>query len=378
VSRRGRGEGTLSRRTDGRWQARLRLEDGTRQSFYGHSRQEVARKLKEAVDARDKGTLVTSGVFPLAQWLDQWLADYVEGNKAPSTHRRYSEVVRTHLKPELGHVRLKDLSLSHVQRLYRRLREKRLAMATIDLVDVVLHQALEAARRARYVATNVVADATPPKVDEVDTAERAFTAEQIQVFCAAIVGHPYEQLWRLLLLTGLREGEALALRWSDVELQGTPPTLSVRRALKRVPGGYEFAAPKTRKGRRTLPLGRAAVETLGAQKIKARERQLRAPAWEDLDLVFPNVLGRPLREDRVLHEFKAVLRRAGLPERRVHDLRHTHATQLFRRGIHPKAVQELLGHSRIDITLDTYTGSVSGVLTEAVESLSDLLDGTGG
>jgi integrase len=130
-----------------------------------------------------------------------------------------------------------------------------------------------------------------------------------------------------------------------------------------------ISEPKTKRGRRTIPLGQQAVEALQAQRIHTRELRLRAIKWQELNLVFPNTWGRYLRADKVLVAFKRVLRSAGLPQHRLYDLRHTYATDLYAADVHPRSVQELLGHSRLDMTNDLYTGSVPDALREAVERL---------
>ena len=176
----------------------------------------------------------------------------------------------------------------------------------------------------------------------------------------AIRGHEHESLWLVLLLTGMRIGEAAALTWDDIDVGHA--RLIVRKSYRRALSGPIVSEPKTKRGRRTIPLGETAIVALQAQRTRTRELKLRALQWDNLDLVFPNALGRYLRADKVLMAFKRVLKSAGLPERRLHDLRHTYATDLYAADVHPRSVQELLGHSRLDMTNDLYTGSVPDAL----------------
>jgi integrase len=162
----------------------------------------------------------------------------------------------------------------------------------------------------------------------------------------------------------MRIGEALALTWNDVDFERT--RLTVRRSLRRTLSGPVLSAPKTAKGRRTIPLPAAALASLRAQRAHVVSQPFTS------SLVFPNKLGKPLRADKVMLDFKKMLRTAGLPEKRLHDLRHTYATSLFARDVHPKAAQELLGHARMEMTMDLYTGSVPAVLRDAVGRLDDL------
>jgi integrase len=311
--------------------------------------------------------LVTSGRRSLADWLEQWLRDYVENYVAQTTFERYRGIVRTYIVPALGRKTLEQLTAPQIQRYYTQITERGFAASTLSLHHSVLYHALQDARRAGLVGRNVAEDVKKPPERERDATHRAFTPEQRVRLEYAIRGHEHESLWLVLLLTGMRIGEAAALTWADVDL--AQARLIVRRSYRRTLSGPVISEPKTKRGRRTIPLGETAIATLQAQRTRTRELKLRAAQWHELDLVFPNSRGRPLRADKVLLEFKRVLKAAGLPERRLHDLRHTYATDLYAADVHPRSVQELLGHSRLDMTNDLYTGSVPDALREAVERL---------
>jgi integrase len=367
MSRRGRGEGTIEQRADGRWHARVSVADGTRKHFYGRTRQEVSDKLTDALAARRKGMLVTSGRRSLADWLEQWLRDYIESFVARTTFERYRGIVRTYIVPALGRKTLEQLSAPQIQRYYTLIKERGYSASTISLHHSVLYHALQDARRAGLVGFNVAEDVKKPPERDRDATHRAFTPEQRLRLEQAIRGHNHESLWLVLLLTGMRIGEAAALTWDDVDLPHS--RLIVRKSYRRTLSGPVISEPKTKRGRRTIPLGQTAVAALQSQRTRTREMKLRALQWTNLDLVFPNALGGPLRADKVLLAFKRVLKSAGLPERRLHDLRHTYATDLYAADVHPRSVQELLGHSRLDMTNDLYTGSVPDALRDAVERL---------
>ena len=194
------------------------------------------------------------------------------------------------------------------------------------------------------------------------------SAEQIATLLGAIEGHRHQWLWTTMLATGMRFGEAAALRWSDVDLDAR--LVHVRHTLGVPNRGPIFAEPRTTKARRLVPLPHIAVDALTRQRSQVEwDRAAAGERWQDLDLVFPSPSGRPLSQAHVLDRFHRVLAQAGLPKRRMHDLRHTYAIRLFALGQHPRAVQDLLGHSRFEITMNLYTASVPEVLREAASRL---------
>jgi integrase len=201
------------------------------------------------------------------------------------------------------------------------------------------------------------------------------SSEQLQVLFEATNGQALHALWVLLATTGLREGEALGLRWSDVDMEKA--TLVVRRALQRHgSAGLVMVDPKTARSRRTIHLSRLAVETLGGHRARQREARLIAGVvWRmDFgDLVFRSRNGGPLGSSWLNVVFKRELAQAGLPRIRIHDLRHTAATLLLTRGVHPKVVQDMLGHSSVTLTLDTYSHVTPALHKEAADHMDALL-----
>jgi len=378
TSRRSNGEGTYDTLPSGKTRLRVALADGQRLTFIGTSRQDCAGQLRKARANQHDGHLVVSSKATVAQWLDQWLTDHVKPNTidSPRTYEAYESVVRLRLKPELGKVQLGKLSGVHIQRAYAQLAEH-YAPKSLNFTHNVLHLSLEAARKLRLISHNPTEDVTPPKRPDGHAGERALSAEQLQVLDTAMAGHDYEPIWRFLLGTGVRWGEAAALRWSDLDLTPGRESVAIGRAATRLKGAMLVKAPKTRKGRRVIPLAPDTVQALEQQR--SRVRWLRkageeAGVWsdDDGDLVFPNRHGRLLRSNNPLAAFKQVLTAAGLPDKRLHDLRHTYATLLFARDVHPRIAQDLLGHTRIDMTMDLYTGSVPEAAREAVGRLADV------
>jgi integrase len=375
MGKRGNGEGTISRRSDGRWMARLSLADGTRQTFYGQSREEVAGALADAQADLRAGRLVTSSRRSLADWLDQWLADEVKPNTrdSPRTYEAYEGAVRIRIKPLLGKKRLDQLIATPgvIQRAYAQLAEK-YAPKTVNFTHNVLHLALEAARRTRLISRNPLDDIRPPKRPGSHAEDRVLELDDLGVVLQAMAGHPFEPAWRFVLGTGVRWGEAAGLRWADVSLVPGREHVTVRRAATRVKGGMLLKEPKTRKGRRQIPLMDDTVQALELQKARCQELERAAVEWVRNDLVFPNESGRPLRNNRVLELFKTMQSTAGIdPPRTLRDLRHTYATLHLGLGSHVRVTQDLLGHARSDMTLDTYTSSVPAATWEAVGRLGE-------
>ena len=375
MSRRGNGEGTYNALPSGRIRFRITLEDGTRAAFVGDSPEDCRKQYYQAL-AKTGGRLVTGANAKVSEWLDQWLEDHIKPNSSdsPRTYEAYESCVRLRLKPELGRYELGKLQGPHIQRAYKNL-AARYSPKSVNFAHNVLHLALESARKARLIGHNPTDDVTPPRRPDGHAGDRALTFEQLRKLDEAIVGHHYEPVWRFLLGTGVRWGEAAALRWSDVDLAPGRAQASISRAATRVKGGHLLKGPKTRKGRRILPLAPDTIAALHIQKTHCHELRLAAEpgTWTDNDLVFPNLSGGVLRSNRPLAEFQRVLAGAGLPRKRLHDLRHTYATLLFARDVHPRTAQDLLGHSRIDMTLDLYTGSVPAAMREAVGRLADVL-----
>ncbi len=368
--RRGHGEGSIYRRRDGRWAASVSLPGGKRKTFYGRTRQEVQRKLHDALRARDQGLPQPPGRLSIGRFLGEWL-EAARPSLRPRTWERYEEVVRLHIAPALGRLPLAHLAPSHLQRLYAQKLEEGLSPTTVARVHAVLHRALGQAERWGLVPRNVASLVTPPRAARQEM--KALSPEEARRFLEAARGERLYALYVLAITTGMRLGELLALRWRDVDLERG--TLRVTATLQKTRDGYLFAEPKTERSRRQVVLSPAALEALRQHRLRQLEERLRlGDAWEDHDLVFPNEVGRPLDRTNLTHRsFERVLRRAGLPRLRFHDLRHTAATLLLSQGVHPKVVADMLGHSTISVTLDLYSHSTPAMHRQAALALDSLL-----
>ena len=368
MARRGHGEGSIYLRKDGRWAATITLEGYKRKTYYGKTRREVQEQLKVALREQQQGTLITAPQQTVEQFLRQWL----EGHKSTvriRTYERYEEMVRLHLVPVLGRIPLQKLSPQHVRMLYARKLDEGLSPTTVNTLHMMLHKALEDALRWNLVARNVCDAVSPPRRNNYEI--RPLTMEQVQQMLTAAKGHPLEALIVLAITTGMRRGELLALRWQDINFSTN--MLQVRRIFTRAPGNrYIEAEPKTEKSRRSILLATLTVEILKQHRVKQLEAKLQAgEAWQDRDLVFCTLVGTPLNPSKVVDRFKTLLKMAGLPDIRFHDLRHSAATILLSMSIHPKVVQEILGHNQISMTMDIYSHVLPTMQKDAMDKLDD-------
>jgi len=367
--KRGNAEGSIYKRADGRWAASVSLDRGWRKSFYGRTREDVAHKLTAALKAKQDGLPVVGERQTVGQYLASWL-DAVRPSLRPRTFSRYEQYIRLHAVPELGRLPLARLSPQHLQRLYASRLAAGLSPTTVGHLHAVLHRALAQATRWGLVVRNVASLATRPRAQRQEMV--TFSPEQAGSFLEAAQGDRYAALYTLALTTGMRQGELLALRWRDLDLEAR--TVQVRATLQRTRDGFAFTEPKTTSSRRQVALTRAAVDALRRHRARQLEERLAAIAWEDNGLVFANEVGRPVEATNLLRRsFHPLLERAGLPHIRFHDLRHTAATLLLAQGMHPKIVAEMLGHSAIAVTLDLYSHVTPTMQRQAADAMDAIL-----
>jgi integrase len=275
--------------------------------------------------------------------------------------------VNNHLRPALGGIKLKKLSAAHVQGFYRDRLDHGLSPSTVHKMHAILHKALSQALKWHMVPRNVTEAVSPPRPAPKEM--RPLTSEEARRLLQEARGNRLEALYVLAVTTGMRQGELLALRWQDVDIENG--VVSVRRTLTRNDRGIEMGEPKTKKSRRSIRLTPRAVEALESHL----ERQLRdmgilGDRYEDRGLLFTTGTGGPINPSNLRQKsFARLLKEAGLPHMRFHDLRHTCATLLFAQGTHPKYVQELLGHATIAITLDTYSHVIPGMSDHAAHAM---------
>ncbi len=308
----------------------------------------------------------------LLQANSRWLSDSVKGTVRGSTYERHEGIIRTHLGPTLGRVKLKSLTPTHVRGLHREKLDAGLAPATVRKIHSTLHKALSQAVSDGLLPRNA-ADVKAPRPTPEEM--RPLSSQEARAFlkAASEAGDRFEPLYVLAISTGLRRGELLGLRWEDADLERG--TLRVGRALVREGGRHRPGETKTKRARRQIRLTSQAMSALKTHRKKQlKERMKFASLYQDYGLIFATGVGTPLNpENMVKRSFKPLLKRAGLPEIRFHDLRHTCATLLLGRGVHPKLVQELLGHATIAMTLDNYSHYLPSMGDQASGAMGDAL-----
>jgi integrase len=357
VGKRGNGEGSISRRKDGLYMARYTVQtaDGPkRRTIYGkkgESREDLAAKLTKAMADRDGGITYDAGKLTVEEHLRRWLSDSVRDTVRRRTYERYESIVRVHLIPAIGRIKLKTLTPAHVRALYRAKLDAGLAPRSVLHIHRTLSKALKQATDDGLIPRNAAGLVKPPRPRREEI--QPLDSEQVRALFETARGDRLEALYVVAVTTGMRRGELQGLKWEDLDLEAG--TLQVRRTLSEPKGGWIFEAPKSGKGR-SIRLTRRAMSALREhRKRQLEERMGKAGLWSDHGLVFPSAIGTPISGGNLNRSFKVLLKRADLPAVRFHDLRHTCATLLLRQGVNPKFVQELLGHADISLTLNVYS-----------------------
>ena len=368
--RRNNGEGAIYKRKDGRWCGRY-ANEGKRRYIYGSSRKEVAEKLFKAISEGKNGfAFDATGKVLMKDHLRDWLEDSVRGSVSVRTYERKEEIIRLHIVPSLGNKKLKNLSPNDLQRLYREKLDSGLASRTVNQIHRTLNGALNEAVKWRIIPYNVCSVVTPPKC--IGNEMNVLTLEQVEQLLDSAKGDRFEALYALAVTTGMRRGELLGLKWEDVDMNVS--TVRVKRSLVLIRAGLVFVPPKSAKSRRSITLTSGVVESLKKHKAYQDEERL-GKRWRENSLVFPTTVGTPIYPHHFVRRyFKELLKKANLPDVRFYDLRHTCATLLLTKGVHPKIVQELLGHSSISITLDTYSHVLPNMQEKAVRAMEDILE----
>jgi integrase len=335
--------------------------------------------LTEELSRIDKGTHIAPTKVTVGEYLTEWL-DATRATVRPSTWDSYAMIVRVHVTPKIGSIMLQSLSASALNSLYADLLAKGrrdgtggLSPRSVRYVHTVIQRALADAVRWNRLTRNVAQQANPPRA-RTGVEMKTWSAGELGTFLAGVRDDRLYAAWLVAATTGLRRGEVLGLRWADVDLAAA--RLSVRQTLIHVGYKPQFSVPKTAKGRRLVALDAATVATLKEHRRRQLEERLKwGPLYHDQDLVFAKEDGSVVHPDRFSDRFETLVARSGLPNIRLHDLRHTHATLALRAGIHPKVVSERLGHSTISITLDTYSHAIPAMQEEAAEKIAALVFG---
>lgn len=370
------GGGSVFERKDGRWEAKFKVEEtGKYKSLYASTEKEAYKKLQDALFQQKQGILATGEQQTVKQFLEYWLEDVQKSAVRLSTYLNDQIIVHKHLVPGLGHIKLQKLTAQQVQSFYARKMKEGTTASRVRQIHVLLHKALKHAKRIKLVGLNVAGDVQLPKYSGHDP--QVLTPEQAQLLLQKAKETNLEVLLAVAVGTGMRKGEILGLRWSDIDF--TKGTLQVSRTLNYLSGhGFVEGKPKTKSSERSIVLPQFLLDLLQAHHTLQLEKRLEIGAqWVDRDLVFCNKIGDFIVPITLLRQFARVLEDAQLPHMRFHDLRHSAATILISMGVPANVVQELLGHSDVSITLGVYGSVVPSMRKDVADKMDGLFGGQG-
>ena len=349
----------------------MSLPSGRRKFIYAKTREEARRKLSLAIVARDAGGLASARGLTVGQFLDQWLDEVARPTVRPWTYKGYEVHVRLHLKPLIGALPLARLNAQHIQQALNQKSREGLKPKTVRYLRGTLRAALNHAVTWDLIPKNPAAVVSSPRVEPYEI--QPFTPEEARRFLNAMRGDRLEALFSVALTMGLRQGEALGLRWRDVDLE--LGYMRISKQLQRINGRSELVEPKTNRSRRQLAMPTSITQALREHRERQLvERRVTGNRWVDMDLVFCNPAGKPLDATRISKEFHQHLERAGLPQRRFHDLRHSCATLLLVQGVAPRVVMDVLGHSQIAMTMNTYSHVIPELRRQAADRMDELIN----
>ena len=394
-NRRDRGDGSVRKRPDGRWEGRYAYTDETTgkrvdKSVYAPSQAEAKRKLKELIkqheyeveNADENDDYVKPSGLTVGEWLDVWMKEYKKNSVRPATYSSYTTSIKTHIKPALGDMELQKLRPDHIQTMMNDLsrgnkqkKKNPLAPWTVLKAKNVLSGALEQAIRNQIIPYNPVKASVPPKLEQKEI--RVLTEDEQKIFMEAVKGHRLEALYVVVLATGMRRGEILGLTWDCIDWNNN--TILVKGAISRVKDpdtgitALRYAEPKTKSGRRQIPILPNLIPVLKAHKERQDAEKAEAgSAWNKQNLVFCSNVGTPLEPRRLATTMDKLTKKVGLPHFTFHALRHTFATRMLEANVPAKVVQDVLGHADVTLTLNTYSHVIGTTAHDQMEKINGL------
>lgn len=386
----------ITRRKDGRYQGRFTY-NGKRYTLYDKNLRSLKKRLADAKYEAEHGYYCTGGQITLNNWYQTWLEEYKSVVVKNSTILLYTTSYERYISDVLGNRKLQDIRTIHIQKLYNDLQKSGLSVGTIQIVHAVLFNIFKLALKNEILIKNPCVGAEIPREEKKEP--RVLTATEQEIFLDIIRGNYYEPLLKVALGTGLRIGELLGLTWDDIDFKTS--TISISRTLlymkNRQTGHFcfQFQSPKSRSSKRTVPLiPSLSILLKEHKKYQHAQRIARGPFWTPLpnmdNLVFTTKNGTPIQEvyivkclnavtakiNRIEHQQALYENRDPVPFERItpHTLRHSFATRAFENGLAPKTVQELLGHSNINLTMNLYTHVTHDVKVREMEKLYDLFN----
>jgi integrase len=362
--KRSHGEGYIKHLPSGKWHAELSL-GGKRIYYTGRTRNEVVSWIRKTGEQIEQGLTYQAASMTLGEYLQNWLASN-ESSVRASTHKHYKSICDHRLIPQLGSIPMKDLTADRIQSTYDQWKQEGVGLHVISKAHSVLHHALRRAEQTGLVIRNVAGHVKPPKVPQEEM--KCWSEAEANQFLTTASSDRLYALYYLALATGMREMELFGLQWQDLE--GIRNILHVRRQLTR--SGGSFAPQKTKAAKRSLELGSGTLTVLQDHYQKQiQERNIAGDHWHENDLIFTSTIGTSLNYKNVIERsFKPLMKAAGVPVIRFHDLRHTAASLMISKGISVFVVSKILGHARPSITSDIYGHLVPG----AMSGIGDMMD----
>ena len=377
--KRANGEGNIRKRKDGRWEGRYTAGydpvtgKAISKNVLGKTQAEVKEKLARAMEETKGLDIVKADNYTVGQWLDVWFEYYAKIKVRPSSHKTYEGYIKNHIKPNIGNIPLAKLTTLDLQRMYQKLltegrveriesqnQPKGLSPKTVRNLNQIISSAMKLAMDQRLIPKNPADGCALPKVEHKEM--KTLPVEQLNAFLMEAKKTGTFEMYYIDLATGLRRGELLGLKWQDVDLNNG--IIHVRRQVGRINGKVQEAPLKTKNAYRNISIGSDAVSILSEKKKKDGNFS---------EYVFPSPTGGPMSPDSVLKMLHRVLERAGLPEIRFHDLRHTFATLALQNGVDIKTVSGMLGHFSAGFTLDTYAHVTTAAQRQAADTIGDVL-----
>jgi integrase len=382
--RRGQNEGSIFKRKDGRWCGMLSLgwENGKRKrkSYFAATAAEVRDQLLKARSDHARGLPITIERQTVEQYLGHWLEHTLKAKAKPRSYESFSTIARLHIEPSIGRIQLHKLAPQHIQKLLDEKSKKGLSPQTVTNIRTVLRSALSQAMKWNLVSRNSAVLVNVPRIPHKRI--QPLDPEHARKLLETAKGGRFEAIYTVALTLGMRRGEVLGLRWSDVDFDGR--AIRVNQSMQRLSTGssdkgkrseLQATETKTDGSRRTIALPDSVVRALRAHRARqAQDRLVAGMSWTDQELVFTNRSGRPIEPILLHRDYKALLKKAGLPTTlRFHDLRHSAASLLLAQGVHPRAIMELLGHSSISVTMNVYGHVVPAMMRDVAERMDALL-----
>ena len=387
--RRDKGDGSIRMKPNGSYEARYSYTDETtgkriNKSVYAPTQSEVKRKLKELIkqieDNENDDLYVKPNTLTFGEWLDTWMNEYKKNSVRPATYSSYDNNIKLHIRPALGNIEIQKMRPDHVQTLLNSLtrgntKKPALAPWTVLKVKNIISGALEQAIRNQIIPYNPAKAAIPPKLKQREI--RVLSQDEQKQFIEAVKGHRLEALYILALATGMRRGELMAITWDCVDWENNQ--IAVKGSISRIKDPdtniteLRYSEPKTKSGRRYIPILPNMKPILLKHKDQQEEEKSQAgSAWNKRNLVFCSNVGTPLEPRRIATTMNKITDKAGLPRFTFHALRHSFATRMLEANVPAKVVQDVLGHSDVTLTLNTYSHVMGSTAHDQMSKINNL------